>query len=130
LEKPPITRVQLAKYAGASGDFTAIHLDHEFAREAGLGDVIAHGMLSMGFLGQYTAGVAGPAGQVVSLKVSFRWMVRVGDIITCTGKVIGKTVEADRGLVTLGLTAINQEGKPVTVGEATVWLPVSGGNGS
>ena len=58
LVKDPVTKVQLLKYAGASGDYNLIHTDVETARSVGLGDVIAHGMLSMGFLGQYAASLA------------------------------------------------------------------------
>ena len=59
LVKDPVTKVQLVKYAGASGDFNLIHTDDETARRVGLEGVIAHGMLSMGSLGQYVAGLAG-----------------------------------------------------------------------
>ena len=44
----PITLEQIGAYADASGDHNRIHLDENFAREAGLPGIIAHGMLSMG----------------------------------------------------------------------------------
>ena len=53
LVKEPVSRTQLVKYAGASGDYNPIHYDDEAARAGGLEGVIAHGMLSMGFLGQF-----------------------------------------------------------------------------
>ena len=43
-----ITRESLVRYAGASGDFNVIHWNERIAREVGLPDVIAHGMLTMG----------------------------------------------------------------------------------
>jgi acyl dehydratase len=43
----PVTRVQIARYAGAVGDFNPVHVDDEFARAAGLPSVIAHGPLSV-----------------------------------------------------------------------------------
>lgn len=43
----PVTRVQIARYAGAIGDFNPIHLDEEFAKRAGLPSVIAHGPLTL-----------------------------------------------------------------------------------
>src|ERR1700694_5319275 len=52
LRKAPITKMQLVKYAGASGDYNLIHTDDETARTVGLEGVIAHGMLSMAFLGE------------------------------------------------------------------------------
>jgi len=43
-----ITRESLVRYAGASGDFNVIHWNERIAREVGLPDVIAHGMLTIG----------------------------------------------------------------------------------
>src|SRR5437868_2566851 len=95
LVKEPVTKVQLLKYVGASGDYNLIHTDVETARSVGLGDVIAHGMLSMGFLGQYVAGLGGPEG-VRRLTVRFGAPVRLGDILTCRG-VVKDVSEPRRG---------------------------------
>ncbi|MGH3018496.1 MAG: MaoC/PaaZ C-terminal domain-containing protein [Gaiellaceae bacterium] len=115
LVKEPVTRLQLVKYAGASGDFNPIHWDPERAQEMGLGGVIAHGMLSMGFLGQYVAGVAGPE-SVRRLKVRFGAMVRPDDVLTCKGTVR----EVDGSRAVLDVWAENQDGEKVTTGEAEV----------
>ena len=48
----PITRSTLALYAGASGDHNPIHIDLDFAKESGMKDVFAHGMLIMAYLGK------------------------------------------------------------------------------
>lgn len=48
----PITRMQLARYAGASGDFNPLHTDETFARAIGLDSVIAHGMFVAGIAGE------------------------------------------------------------------------------
>ena len=52
LTLPPLTRHTLAVYCGASGDHNPLHVDFDFARAAGLDDVIAHGMLIMGYMGR------------------------------------------------------------------------------
>ena len=52
LELPPVSRLTLALYCGASGDHNPIHVDSDFARSAGMPDVFAHGMLSMAWLGR------------------------------------------------------------------------------
>lgn len=44
---PAVTRVQIARYAGAVRDFNPIHVDDEYARAAGLPSVIAHGPLTL-----------------------------------------------------------------------------------
>ncbi len=89
LVKPPITQEQLRRYAEASGDYNPIHLDEQAARRVGLDGVIAHGMLSMAFLGQFVnqqiAGI--PGARMVQFRVRFMNMVRLGDIITCCGVV-------------------------------------------
>ncbi|GAB6876864.1 MaoC/PaaZ C-terminal domain-containing protein [Thermaerobacter litoralis] len=123
LAKDPITKVQLVKYAGASGDYNLIHTDDETARRVGLDGVIAHGMLSMGFLGQYLVHLAGPE-NVRSLKVRFRQMVRPGDVLTCKGRVAEVTEEpGGRRRVRLEVWAENQKGEAVTTGEGEVLVP-------
>jgi len=118
LVKPAITKVQLLKYAGASGDFNLIHTDVETARQVGLPGTIAHGMLSMGFLGQYASQLAGPKGFVSRLQVRFSGMVFPGDVLTCRAKVIKK--ESDK--IELELFVEREAGKALTSGEATLTL--------
>lgn len=121
--KEPIGRVQLVKYAGASGDFNPLHFDDAVAQERGLPQVIAHGMLSMAFLGQAAESAFG-AGSVRKLEVNFRGMVRLGDVITCRGEVTEVREEGGRPLAVCALEAVNQEGAPVTKGVAEAWLTV------
>ena len=56
LTTAPITETQLVRYAGASGDFNPIHTVPHMAEQAGLGGVIAHGMLVMGLVGRGASG--------------------------------------------------------------------------
>lgn len=114
LKKEPITQVQLVKYAGASGDYNRIHIDKVFADETPLKGVIAHGMLSMAFMGQYLDTLAANELFVKKFKVRFQAMVRVGDEITCQGEVKSFT---DEGLM-IELVAKNQRGEKVIVGDA------------
>ncbi|WP_019416253.1 MaoC/PaaZ C-terminal domain-containing protein [Paenisporosarcina sp. TG20] len=116
LTKSPITRVQLSQYAGASGDFNPIHIDEEFAKKSPLGGVIAHGMLSMGFLGQYIEKIVGNHGEVKNFKVQFRGMVKPGDTISCEAE----QKELLENEVTFYLKGINQNGDIVVKGEARI----------
>jgi acyl dehydratase len=125
LVKGPIQQIQLTRYAGASGDFNPIHQDDEFARAAGMGGVFAHGMLSMGFVGQAVTDWAG-AGAVRKLGVRFIGIVRLKDTITCRGRVLGKSSKDDVHLVELELWAENQKAEKVVTGKATVALPTRG----
>ena len=128
LVKPPITQEQLQRYAEASGDHNPIHLNEEAARRVGLDSVIAHGMLSMAFLGQFVnqqiANI--PGAFLVQLKVRFMGMVRLGDTLTCHGIVQARDPgENGNELVSIECWAQNQKGDKTTVGEATVSIPVS-----
>ncbi len=127
LVKDPIGRVQLARYAGASGDFNPIHLDDDFAKRSGLPNgVIAHGMLSMGFAGQY-AGAWAAGGKVKKIGVRFTAMTDLHDVVACKGKVVKKWREEGENLVQIEYAADTTatEGKDgvVTIqGQAVVAL--------
>ena len=125
LVKGPIQQIQLTRYAGASGDFNPIHQDDEFAKAAGRGGVFAHGMLSMGFVAQAVTEWAG-VGTVRKIGVRFTALVRLKDVVTCKGTVVGKTSKDDLHLVELEIWAENQRGEKVVTGRATVALPPRG----
>ena len=111
-----MTRVQLVQYAGASGDFNPIHWDPERGEEMGLGGVIAHGMLSMGFLGQYARGDRrARERRSASRCASGRWCGRA----TCSPARAPSARPTAAGL-TLDMWAENQSGEKVTSGEAEV----------
>jgi len=127
LVKPPITQQQLRRYAEASGDFNPIHLHEEAARRVGLDSVIAHGMLSMAFLGQYISRQIAdipeaPRAYIANLKVRYIAMVRLGDTLTCRGVVGAQSIDPNTSqtTVTIECWAQNQHGEKVTTGEAEI----------
>ena len=81
-EFPAITTTQLVMYAGASDDYNRIHYDQDYARSAGLGGVIAHGMLTMALMTRALTDWAGHAGVVRRLSARFVAPVRPGDVVT------------------------------------------------
>jgi len=119
LRKPPITKLQLVKYAGASGDYNLIHTDDETARAVGLEGVIAHGMLSMAFLGEYLCWLSGPE-SIRRVSARFVEMVRPGDILTCRGRVKERTTADGGTRLKLEVWTENQRAERVTVGDAEV----------
>jgi acyl dehydratase len=121
LVKGPIQQIQLTRYAGASGDFNPIHQDAEFAKAAGMGDVFAHGMLSMGFVAQAVTDWAG-AGTVRKIGVRFAGIVRLKDKVTCKGRVLGKSSKDGVNLCEVEIWAENQRGEKVVTGKATLAL--------
>lgn len=75
----PVRRVDLVKYAGASGDFNPIHWNERFAQAVGLPNVIAHGMFTMATAARVATDWAGDPGAVVSYGTKFTKPVVVPD---------------------------------------------------
>lgn len=122
LKKGPITRTQLALFAGASSDHNPIHLDDEEARKGGLPGVIAHGMLNMAFLGQLLTERFSQQ-NIREFAVQFRAMAFPGDVISCGGEVTGKSSEGGENMVDLKIAALNAAGDVILAGTARVALP-------
>lgn len=104
-QKAAVDKVQLVKYAGASGDFNPLHTDDAFAQKIGLDGVIAHGMLIMGFLGQYVNELAGNNAEINSFNMRFGAMTVPGDSIVCSGKVVNIYEEDGVGFIQIELKA-------------------------
>jgi acyl dehydratase len=99
----PVTRADLVRYAGASGDFNPIHWSDRTAVAVGLPGVIAHGMFTMALASRAVATWTGGA-SVVELGGKFTNMVVVPDSDEGTTVTVAGTVKsvAD-GLVTIAL---------------------------
>jgi acyl dehydratase len=119
--KAPLSRATLALFAGASADHNPVHIDIDAAREAGLPDVIGHGMLTMAYLAQVLTGWVTPSA-IRSYSVRFVAPTRIGNALTCTGSVIAKDSSGD-GAVRIALQAVDQFGDVKVRGEAEVLLP-------
>ena len=99
-----IDRELLKRYADASGDQNPIHQDEAFAKSVGLPDVIAHGMLTMGLVGQYVSEWAGGSANVKEFSARFIKPVVVPANTKVELVVNGVTTEED-GMYRLELTA-------------------------
>ena len=99
----PITRSTLALYAGASGDHNPIHIDLDFAKESGMKDVFAHGMLIMAYLGRAVTNFV-PQSNLKNFSVRFSSITNIGDILTCSGKV--KKIDKNNSKKTIVLDLI------------------------
>ena len=117
----PISRTTLALYCGASGDHNPLHVDVEFANKAGLPDVIAHGMLSMAYLGRAITNWAAIE-RVRSYSVRFSSMTQVHDVVTCSGRITEKFTAAGENRVRLELETRTQSGTVTLKGEAIIAL--------
>lgn len=119
LDIDPVSTTQLVRYAGASGDYNRIHYDAPYAEEAGLGGVIAHGMLTMAFMGRALTGWAGEDAAVGRLAARFTAPVRPGDVVSISGTVSERKDTADGIQASCQLIARVGE-KKVAMGDATV----------
>jgi acyl dehydratase len=128
-EIPPrqyqVTRLDLVRYAGASGDFNVIHWNERIARSVGLPDVIAHGMLTMALAGRFLTEWAGDPGAVAEYGVRFSAPVVVPDDDKgATVEVAGTvTAKLDGHRVAVELSARSGEAKVLTRARAVVCLP-------
>ena len=131
LTKPMVDRVQIARYAAASGDFNRLHLDEPFAHSVGFPGMFAPGMLAMGFIGQLlTAWLR--RGHVRKLSARFVKIVWPGDELTCRGRIGELRREQGACYADVELWAENQKGELVVRGQATCELyesPTAGGGG-
>ena len=122
LALPPLTRTTLALYAGASGDHNPIHIDVDFARAAGMPDVVAHGMLSMAWVGRLLTSWA-PQRELREFSVRFTAMTHVGERIVCTGRVAEKLERDGERLVRIAVATANEAGEVKVAGDAYLALP-------
>ena len=110
-----LTRTDIVKYAGASGDFNPIHHDQTFAEAARYPTVFSHGMLNAGFVSKCVTDYVGRQ-NLRKFGVSFRSQVWPGDTITCTGKVTRKFEDGGEKRIEGEAVATNQKGEVVIQG--------------
>ncbi|NBD09517.1 MULTISPECIES: MaoC family dehydratase [Corallococcus] len=121
LAKAPVDRVQLSRYAGASGDYNPVHVDELYAKSVGMPSVYAPGMLVMGMLGQLISDWA-RGGQLRRYNVRFIKMVWPGDTVVCKGRVSDRHGSGGRYFVEIDLWAENQKGELVMKGGSQIQL--------
>ena len=124
-----VTRTDLVKYAGASGDFNPIHWNEAFATSVELPGVIAHGMFTMGSAVQLVTDWAGDPAAVVDFQTRFTKPVLVADTtgtdqpgatIDVSG-TIGK-LDADARTARVDLTVVSAGQKVLMKAQALVKL--------
>lgn len=112
IQLEPVSRIDLIKYAGASGDFNPIHTIDEEAKKAGLPGIIAHGMWTMGNLAKLFTRYF-EEGFVKDYSIRFKGMVFFNDVITLKATL----KEVDEPNLRFHVQAVNQNGNEVLKGE-------------
>lgn len=118
----PITRTDIVRYAGASGDFNPIHHDETFATSAGFPTVFSIGMFQAALLATFATDWLG-ARNVRRFTVRFKEQVWPDDELTCTGVVTGAEPADGGTLVEVELTCTRQTGGVAIAGTAAFLLP-------
>ena len=128
-----VTETDIVTFAGLSGDFNPIHMDHEFAKTTIFRQPIAHGLLvwSIGTgLGMY----APPMRTLAFLSIRewvFKDPVFIGDTLRMHTKVLDKEARARgrRGVITWRRQIFKQNGKIVQEGTTLTLVEGRGGKG-
>ncbi len=120
-----ISRADLIRYAGASGDFNPIHWNERFARGVDLPGVIAHGMFTMGAAVQLVTDWIGDPGAVIDYQTRFTRPVVVEDLVDAPGAVVEITgvigaLDADNSTARVDLTVTFNGQKVLVKAQAVV----------
>lgn len=118
LSPPPSTPEDLASYAKASGDLNPLHLDPDFARQAGFDNLVVHGMLSMAHLGRLLTDNF-PVESIRAFSVRFEGVVMVGQSLKCIAR-LEDIVDGCANLALEGLVV--DSGKRAVSGKAVISL--------
>jgi acyl dehydratase len=135
----PLSRTDLVRYAGASGDFNPIHWNDRVAESVGLPGVVAHGMLTMALGGRLVTDWVGDPGAVLAYQARFTRPVPVPDVvdgvdpeqrrvvIELSGTVRSVTVDADgTRTARVDIRATSDDKAVLGRASATVRLPATG----
>jgi acyl dehydratase len=114
----PITAVDLALYAAASGDLNPLHLDDAVARSAGFAQPVVHGMLTMAYVGRLFTQTFGSRA-LVTLNTRFIGAALRGDTLMLSAQIR----ESDDGTAHYSLRVMNQAGNEIVSGSASVRAP-------
>ena len=119
-----VSRADLVRYAGASGDFNPIHWNGRFAEQVGLPGVIAHGMFTMGAAVQLVTDWVGNPAAVVDYQTRFTKPVLVEDMdgpgaaIEVSGAI--GSIDEDNGTARVDLTVTSAGVKVLVKAQAVV----------
>jgi acyl dehydratase len=112
-----LTRTDLVRYSGASGDFNPMHTDEPAAQAAGLPSVFGHGMFTAGMLAKLVSDYVG-VGNLRSYRIRFTQQTWPGEVLTATVRVVGKRIEGDHRLIDLECQVTNDDGQLKLAGSA------------
>lgn len=116
-----ITEADIVNFAALSGDWNAIHVDAEFAKQGMFGERIAHGLLGLSVatgLAVQTGFITGTVIAFMGLEWKFRAAIKIGDTIHLRAEIAEKkdVPRLGGGIVTFNVGVINQRGETTQKG--------------
>jgi acyl dehydratase len=114
----PLTRTDLVRYQGASGDMNPLHHDEEFCRAAGIPMPFAPGMFGAGLLASWAVRYF-PAKNIRRFRVRFEERVWPGDTLKCWGAIAREHEDEGEKRVDIEMTCCRQTGSVAVRGWAT-----------
>ena len=125
-----VTEADVVNFAGVTGDYNPLHVDHEFARATPFGKPIAHGLLGLSLvagLGSYSPAMRTAAFVKIS-EWQFLKPIFIGDTVRVATVVLAKEVRGRgrRGLITWKRQLINQSGTVVQEGTTETLVELRG----
>ena len=115
-----LTEADIVNYAGVSGDFNAIHIDHHYAKTTPFRKPIAHGVLILSFATGFSM-YNPPMRTIAFLKIrelNFLHPVFIGDTVHLKSKLIEMNIRSRgrRAEIVWQRSMVNQDGKIVQEG--------------
>jgi acyl dehydratase len=108
------SRLDLVKYAAASGDYNPVHFDHDAARRSGLDGIVVHGLLMSAWAMQAAAGVSARPDPIAHTKIRFRNPLRPAAQAEVTGAI--RDIATDDSDCQVTLEVVSGDNKLVTAG--------------
>ena len=123
-----VTETDIVNFAGVTGDYNPLHVDHEFAKSTLFGRPIAHGLLGLSFLaglGSFSPWMR-TAAFVRIVEWKFLKPIFAGDTIHVRTEIVAKTIRGRgrRGLITWKRQLVNQSGEVVQEGTTETLVDV------
>ena len=113
----PVSRTDIVRYQGASGDMNPVHHDEPFARGSGFDAPLGVGMYPAGAMHAWAAGWIGPE-HLRRCRTRWKSTYFPGDTLTFTATVTAKSVDDGRRIVEVETACVNQSGAATMQG----WL--------
>lgn len=128
-EIPSLTKnvntVNILMYVSTVWLMDRIHFDHPYAvNRRGLPDIVAPGNMAGDYYVQLLSDWAGEKGRLKKIGLQFRNFMTPGNVLTCGGRITGKSIEDGKGLIDLDLWIRNQDGVVCVPGKGVVELPI------